>query len=70
MIDSTLYLVGVENDSNDYVENARPCSMCKRVIINAGIKEVVIRKTKTEYEIIQVQEFVKNDESLVGTRGY
>jgi len=70
MIDSTLYLVGVENDSNDYVENARPCSMCKRVIINAGIKEVEIRKTKTEYEIIQVQEFVKNDESLVGTRGY
>ena len=36
--------------------------MCKREIINAGIKEVVIRKTKTEYEIIQVQEFVKNDE--------
>lgn len=70
MLDSTLYLVGIEMDTNEYVKDARPCAMCKRVIINAGIKDIVIRKTKKEYEIINVEEFITNDESLVGTKGY
>ena len=41
MIDSTLYLVGKNYDDKEYVENARPCALCKRMIINAGIKEVI-----------------------------
>ena len=70
MIDSTLYLVGVENSTGEYVKDARPCSLCKRFIINAGIKKVVIRKNKKEFETIEIEEFIKNDESLVGTKGY
>ena len=44
--------------------------MCKRLIINAGIKEVVVRKTKTEYKVITVSDWIENDESLNGSQGY
>lgn len=70
MIGSTLYLVGKNLSDGEYVANARPCALCKRMIINAGIKDVVIRNTKTEYEIIDVNEFIENDETLEGKMGY
>lgn len=70
MIGSTIYLVGIENDTNKYVKDARPCALCKRFIINAGIEKIIIRKNKTDFEVIDVDELIKNDESLVGTRGY
>ena len=44
--------------------------MCKRLIINAGIKNIVIRNTKNEYEIIEVEEFIENDETLDMVMGY
>ena len=37
---STLYIVGRENSSGEY-SNPCPCMMCRRKIINAGIKRVV-----------------------------
>ena len=43
MIDSKLYLVGVRKDTGEYEENADSCQLCKKMIINAGIKEIVIR---------------------------
>ena len=70
MIDSTLYLVGKNYIDNSYVENARPCALCKRMIINAGIKEIVVRNSKTDYTTIDVKEFIENDESLEGVLGY
>lgn len=70
MIDATLYLVGKEVGSNSYVENAMPCMFCKRMIINAGIKNVIIRDTKEEYRIIDVESFITNDDSLEGVFGY
>lgn len=69
MIDATLYLTGVEPDGS-YVANSCSCSMCKRMIINAGIKEVIIRDDKDNYRIIPVQSWIDNDESIDGTRGY
>ena len=70
MIDSTLYLVGKNYLDGEYVSNARPCALCKRMIINAGIKEVVIRNNKKDYTVIPVTEFIINDESLEGVKGY
>ena len=52
------------------MENANPCSMCKRLIINAGIEQVFIRDDKENYRRIAVLEWVENDESLSGTLGY
>lgn len=70
MIDSTLYLVGKEVESGKYIEKANSCSMCKRLIINAGIKTVVIRNDENDYNVIQVSTWVENDESLEGIMGY
>lgn len=70
MIDSTLYLVGKDYKTGNYVEKARPCAFCKRMIINAGIKKVVVRDTKDKFTEINVQDFIDNDESLEGIKGY
>ncbi|MBQ3395638.1 MAG: dCMP deaminase family protein [Synergistaceae bacterium] len=43
MIGSTLYLAGIEADGSSVADIA-PCSMCQRLILNAGIKTVVTRK--------------------------
>lgn len=70
MIDSTLYLVGLELPSEDYVKDASCCSMCKRTVINAGISRVVIRDDKDKYRVINVSDWVDNDESILGEFGY
>ena len=70
MIGSTLYLVGKTVDTKEYVEKAMPCALCKRMIINAGIKNVKIRDNKEEYRIVDVEDFIKNDESLQDILGY
>mgnify|MGYP004653653007 FL=1 len=70
MIGSTLYLVGKTVDTKEYVEKAMPCALCKRMIINAGIKNVIIRDNKEEYRIVDVEDFIKNDESLQDILGY
>ncbi len=70
MIGSTLYLVGKDAKTGEYVENACACSMCKRMIINAGIKKIIIRNTKEKFTAIYVDEWIQNDESLDGTLGY
>lgn len=65
MIGSTLYLVGINARNYEYKQNAEPCTLCKRMIINAGIEAVVIRKTKTEYIAIKVSEWIENDDTLL-----
>lgn len=54
MIGSSMYLIGIEVDTGEYIKNANSCSMCKRLIINAGIKKVFIRDTKETYRMILV----------------
>lgn len=70
MIGSTLYLVGVDTNTGELVPNASSCAMCKRMIINAGIDKVVVRDTKDSYRVIEVQEWIDNDDSLTGQKGY
>lgn len=70
MIGATLFLVGIDYASGKYVKGARPCALCKRMIINAGIQQVIIRDTKDQYTIVDVSEFVENDETLEGVLGY
>ena len=70
IIGSTLYLVGKEVSTNEYVKNAMPCMFCKRFIINAGIKKIVVRNNKEEYTEVDVNTFIENDDSLEGVFGY
>ena len=70
MIGASMYLTGIDMSTNDYVENANSCSMCQRLIINAGISRMVIRDTKDTYRVVEVDSWIEDDESLEGTLGY
>lgn len=70
MIGSDLYLVGKEYKTGEYVKGTSPCMLCKRFIINAGIKRVIARENKNEYTIYNVDDWIKNDEGLEGKLGY
>lgn len=61
---STLYLAGREAKSGELLHDATSCSMCRRLIINAGIDRVVIRMTETEYRTIPVSDWIENDDSI------
>jgi len=70
IIGGTLYLAGRDAKTGELVKEANSCAMCKRLIINSGIKEVIVRRTATEYEVIPVSDWIENDESLEGRMGY
>jgi len=70
MLGATLYLCGKEYKTGEYIEGSNPCQMCKRVIINSGLKDIYIRDDKDHYRHIMVDEYVKNDETLEGKEGY
>ena len=71
VLGGTLYLCGKEVIDGSYIKNANSCSMCKRMIINAGISKVIIRDSKTDFRVIDVEsEWINNDESLEGLFNY
>ncbi|MBQ6906878.1 MAG: cytidine deaminase [Clostridia bacterium] len=70
MLGSTIYLAGKDMKTGELVHDASSCAMCKRMIINAGIKEVVIRNTKDTYTVVDVNEWIDNDETLTDELGY
>ncbi len=70
MMGASLYLAGVEVSDGSYIKNAVCCSMCKRLVINAGIERVIVRDDKDNYRTIEVSDWIENDESLEGTFGY
>lgn len=71
MIGSTLFLACKDAKTHELIPGTSSCAMCKRLIINAGIKNVIIRNTKNDFTVIDVQkEWVENDDSLTGQTGY
>ena len=70
MIGSTLYLSGREVATGELIANSCCCSMCKRMVINAGIQKVIVRDTETDFREIDVQDWIENDESVEGIMGY
>ncbi len=70
MLGATLYLVGKEVSTGEYVKNTCSCSMCKRLIINSGIKFVIVRLDEINFKTINVEDWINDDESLVGQKGY
>ena len=60
MIGGTLYLVGLEHPSKTIVVNAEPCRICKRMIINAGIKKVIIQGG-SRIKRIRVSKWIRNN---------
>ena len=67
IVGGTLYLVGRDARTGELLSDATSCSMCRRQIINAGIEKVIIRRTKTEFEVVPVQQWIEEDETLPTT---
>ena len=70
MLGATLYMVCVTPETGERVGGTSSCMMCKRMVINAGISQVIIRDTPTEFRIINVEDWIENDDSLSGVFGY
>ena len=64
MVGGTLYLVGRDARTGELLGDATSCSMCRRLIINAGIRRVVIRRTPAEYAVVHVEDWIREDDSL------
>ena len=64
MVGSTLYLVGKDAQTGVLLGDATSCAMCRRQVINAGISKVVIRKTKTEFDVVDVQDWVQQEDDV------
>ena len=64
-LDATLYMACRDPKTGELIPDSTSCSMCRRLIINAGIKRVVIRDTPTEYRVVDVEkEWIDEDDSL------
>jgi dCMP deaminase len=65
-IGGTLYLVGVEAATGELTEMAEPCLLCRRVIINAGLREVVCGYPEGRIGHHQVADWItqENDQTL------
>ena len=64
MIGGTLYLVGRDAASGELLHDTTSCAMCRRMIINSGITRVVNRIGDDGIEIIDVLNWIVNDESI------
>ena len=64
MVGGTLYLVGRYARTGELLGDATSCSMCRRLVINAGLKEVVIRRTATAFDVVDVADWVAEDDLL------
>ena len=70
MLGATLYMVCVNAKTGELEPGTSSCMMCKRQVINAGISQVIIRDNKDDFRIIDVNDWIENDDSLSGVFGY
>ena len=61
---STLYLVGRDAQTHQLLSDATSCAMCRRLVINAGIEKVVIRRTPEEFEVVYVQDWIRLEDDV------
>ena len=64
MIGGTLYLVGRSAADGELLHDTTSCAMCRRMIINSGITRVVNRIGDDGIEIIDVLNWIGNDEAV------
>ena len=64
-IGSTMFIAAKDAVTGKLIDKLVPCSMCRRLIINAGIKRVVMRTSEDKYEVANVQDWVFDDDSIL-----
>ena len=65
VLGASLYMVCRDPATGALIPGSTSCSMCRRLIINAGISQVVIRDTPDGYRVVDVQrDWVEEDDSI------
>ena len=64
MVGGTIYLVGRNAATGELLPDATSCLMCRRMVINAGLERVVIRRTKTEFEVVPVETWIAEEDLM------
>ena len=64
MIGATLYLAGRDAKTGELLHDTTSCSMCRRQIINAGIRKVVARIGESDFTVTDVDEWILKDDSV------
>ena len=67
MVGGTLYLAGKDAVTGEILSDAPSCAMCRRLIINAGLEKVVIRTSSTDYTVVDVRQWIEEDDPVPGT---
>ena len=70
MLGGTLYLVLYNPETGEYDPGSSSCQLCRKMIINSGIEKVVVRTSDNEYQEIDVDDWIKNDDLLNGKITY
>lgn len=72
LLGSTLYLACHDAKTDQLDGAVEPCSMCKRLILNAGIEQVVIRQDQETHFTIRTESWIAHDDSLAEelSKGY
>lgn len=65
MIGASLYLAGRDAKTDDFLDFPECCSMCRRLIINAGIDFVVTRNRDHTVRVTPVADWITNDDSII-----
>lgn len=65
VIGGTLYLAGRNAKTGETLTDTTSCSMCRRLILNAGIARVVCRTGDNgEYTVTDTKEWIEEDDTL------
>ena len=64
MVGDTLYLAGTDASTGRLLHDTSSCSMCRRLIINAGLAKVIARTGPGTYTVTEVREWIEDDDTL------
>ena len=64
MLGATLYMACVDPVASTLIPGCDSCMMCKRQVINSGIAYVIIRDDKDNFRVIDVNNWIENDDSI------
>ena len=60
MSGAILYLCAISKDTGEVI-GGRPCKMCTRLILNSGIKTVIVREKDNSIKQYSVDDWIKED---------
>lgn len=70
MLGADLYLCCTDPADGSVIGGVDSCMMCKRMILNAGIRNVYIRIDADRFNVVDTSSWIEHDDSLTGQLGY